>query len=112
MIARLLSSILSNWRIALAVAVLLIGTHALAYCTGRNDGRSSERIRTEQAARKTVEQAREADEITNTRRQADDERNDDAARERKEAAATGGRAAVNCERLRRAYPDRPLPAGC
>lgn len=94
----------------LALCAALLACIPLAYCKGQADGKAIESAKTEKAARKAVERARKADEDTNVQRQADTERNTDADLERKEAARNGGRDAVNCARLRRAYPDSPIPA--
>lgn len=84
----------------------------LAYCKGRSDGKALKQAQIDRAVAGALQAQREADEQTNRQRQADDERNRNADEERREAARTGGRAAVNCERLRAAYPDRALPPSC
>lgn len=95
------------WAIAgILLTAWLWGNHR--YSQGY-DARTAEY---EAAAQKAKDRARDADVKAADSRALDTERNDDADDARREAARTGGRDAVNCERLRRAYPDRPLPAGC
>lgn len=89
----------------LIVCAVLLACLPVAYCKGVSDGKAIERGKWEQAARKAQERARQADEGTNRQRQADTERNTENANRRDEAARDGGRAAVNCERLRQAGID-------
>lgn len=95
------------WAILLAVSLACL---PVAYCKGLSDGKAIESAKHDRAARKAVERAREADEGAAERRAADDKENTDASNERKDAILDAGRDGLNCARLRRAYPDRSIPA--
>jgi len=94
----------------LALCLAIAACIPVAYCKGRSDGAAWKQAQFDRATTKAITKARAADEAANIRRAADTERTNDASERREEAAAAGGRTAVNCERLRAAYPDRAIPA--
>lgn len=95
------------WAVAGALAV------AFFYGNARyNDGVSDERARWEAKVQEAKDRAKDADVGAADQRAKDAERNDDASDARKDAIRDNGRVGLNCERLRRAYPNRPLPPAC
>ena len=101
-----LSSVPREVWYALGALLLVWGV----YLHGKGVGYDQRTAEYEAAKAKAVERAREADGKAGEQRNKDTERNNDADQERKDAARTGGRDAVNCARLRRAYPNRSFPA--
>lgn len=94
----------------LAVCAALLACLPLAYCKGRSDGAALKQAQIDRATTKAVTKARAADQTASARRAADNERIENASAKREDAARTGGRTGANCERLRAAYPNRPIPA--
>lgn len=89
MIMSIITAILARWQIAAGVAALLVLTHGLAYCEGREDGRNAAEAEAALTARKAVERARQAD----TAAQGATERTSDAieaGNERAREAADAG----------------------
>lgn len=96
------------WQVWAIAAILLTawiwGNHR--YSQGVED----ERDRWEQLVEVAEDAAKDADVGAAERRGTDTERTNADDTARREAARTGGRDAVNCARLQRAYPDRSFPA--
>ena len=98
------------WQLWLVLAVIATGWF---YGNARyNDGVAEERARWEAKVQEAKDRAKDADVGAADQRAKDAERNDDASDARKDAIRDNGRTGLNCERLRRAYPNRPLPAAC
>jgi glutathione S-transferase len=99
--------------------LLVIAILALAYCTGRGDGKNAvnaeiSKARIEQAKRELREGNKAAETRAADALAAKDEELED---EKIIASAPGGTVtpadrAVACNRLREAYPGKQLPAGC
>ncbi|MAO03556.1 MAG: hypothetical protein ABGX08_00015 [Citromicrobium sp.] len=96
----------------LGLCLLIAACVPLAYCKGRSDGSALKQAQIDRAVTKAVQKARDADNTASEQRAADTERNNDASDARQDAIRDAGRDGLNCERLRRAYPDRDLPAPC
>lgn len=93
------------WAVAgLLLAAWLWGNHRYS------QGIHTERARWEAAAQKAKDRAREADVDAANTRAVDEKENTDASNERKEGIRDAGRDGLNCARLRRAYPNRSIPA--
>ena len=98
------------WQLWLVLAVIATGWF---YGNARyKDGVSDERARWEAKVQEAKDRAKDADVGAADQRAKDAERNDDASDARKDAIRDNGRVGLNCERLRRAYPNRPLPPAC
>ena len=96
MIGNAFRLILGNWQIALGVVVLLIGSHTLAYCEGRSDGRAAILNRLElQAAKakaKAAEAREKATEESNQRAEQFEQQQEQIEKAIEDAQASGGNA--------------------
>ena len=112
MLGKFIAAIVAKWQIALGFLILLISSHGLAYCKGRNDGAENIRAAISKAQIQQQRKTRDADENADAARQTDDERNDANAQERDDAIASDGRTGLSCQRLRQHYSESELPKSC
>lgn len=120
MLDRGLKLIVGNWQIALAILVVLIGTHSLAYCQGRTDGRAALLADQAEARAKAELVEDESEGEAAGERETDRGIITEAQEDRNDAVTTNAtpgerpsatRIALQCERLRAAGTDiDQLPA--
>ena len=110
MIMSIITAIMARWQIAAGVLALIIATHTLAYCEGREDGRNAAEAEAALVRQKALQRAREADSAATGASERTSE-NVEAGNQRARDAAAGSddplRAALERLRAERAGSGSP-----